>query len=85
MVVLSTPEGEDKPQKYSPAMLHTDTVIITKTGLAQYADENLQNMKKNGRNINPKVHIMEADKVNGNYTALHRHPAEKYRTGLNYV
>lgn len=69
MVVLSTPEGEDKPQKYPPAMLHTDAVIIAKTDLAQYVNVNLETMEKYVMEINPKVCILETGKVNGVYSA----------------
>ena len=44
LVVLSTPEGEDKPLKYPPAMIHTDAVIISKTDIAEYVDVNIKNM-----------------------------------------
>jgi len=69
MVVLSTPEGEDKPLKYPPAMLHTDAVIITKTDLAQYVDVNLKTMENHVMEINPKACILEAGKASGIYTA----------------
>jgi hydrogenase nickel incorporation protein HypB len=54
IVLLSTPEGEDKPLKYPPAMLNTDAVVITKTDVAQYVDVNIEQMKKNVTTINPK-------------------------------
>ncbi|MCE5196240.1 MAG: hydrogenase nickel incorporation protein HypB [Negativicutes bacterium] len=67
LVILSTPEGEDKPLKYPPAMLHTDAVVITKTDLAPYVDVNIDTMKTYIHQINPKVQILEVGKFNGIY------------------
>jgi len=67
MVVLSTPEGEDKPLKYPPAMINTDAVVITKTDLSEYVGVSLDTMKKYIRDINPKVCILEAGKIDGVY------------------
>lgn len=67
MVVLSTPEGEDKPLKYPPAMLSTDAVIITKTDIASYVDVNTEEMIKNILKINPNADILKAGKENGIY------------------
>ncbi|MDP4132505.1 MAG: hydrogenase nickel incorporation protein HypB [Bacillota bacterium] len=69
IVVLSTPEGEDKPLKYPPAMLKTDAVILTKTDLAGYVDVNTEIMKKHITDINPRVCVMESGKINGVYSA----------------
>jgi hydrogenase nickel incorporation protein HypB len=67
MVVISTPEGEDKPLKYPPAMINTDAVVITKTDLSQYVGVSLDTMKKYIRDINPKACILEAGKIDGVY------------------
>lgn len=69
IVVLSTPEGEDKPLKYPPAMLKTDAVILTKTDLAGYVDVNTEIMKKHIMDINPCVCVMESGKIDGVYSA----------------
>ena len=71
IVVLSTPEGEDKPLKYPPAMIKTDAVIITKTDLAPYVEVNPETMKKYIKDINPKACVMEAGKINGVYQKDH--------------
>jgi len=67
IVVLSTPEGEDKPLKYPPAMMKTDAVVISKTDIAPYMDIDPEVIKKNILQINPKVCILEAGKINGVY------------------
>lgn len=68
LVILSTPEGEDKPQKYPSAILKTDAVIITKTDLSGYVNVNIDTMKKYITDINPKAYIMEAGIENGVYS-----------------
>lgn len=67
LVVLSTPEGEDKPLKYPPAMLNTDAVVLTKTDLAQFVDVDIEKMEKNIKDINPKADILKAGKEAGVY------------------
>ncbi len=69
IVVLSTPEGEDKPLKYPPAMLKTDAVVITKTDISQYVDVSVDIMEKYINEINPKASILRAGKINGVYDA----------------
>ncbi|HOJ48940.1 MAG TPA: hydrogenase nickel incorporation protein HypB [Bacillota bacterium] len=69
VVLLSAPEGEDKPLKYPPAMLKTDAVVITKADIASFADVNIEQMKKNILSVNPKAVVLEAGKVNGVYSA----------------
>jgi len=69
LVVMSTSEGEDKPLKYPPAMLHTDAVVITKTDIAEYVDVDVRKMKDNVKKVNPKARVLEAGKVNGVYSA----------------
>lgn len=81
IVVLSVPEGEDKPLKYPPAMLKTDAVVITKTDLAAYVDADVESMKRNVLKINPKADIIEVGKVDGIYNAkgVTDYINEKYR------
>jgi hydrogenase nickel incorporation protein HypB len=69
LVVLSTPEGEDKPLKYPLAMLHTDAVVLTKTDISQYVDVNMKVMEQHIREVNPKVCVLKVGKVNGSYHA----------------
>lgn len=58
VVLLSTPEGDDKPEKY-PVMFHVaDLVVITKVDLLAFVDFDLENAIKNIRKINPKVDVI---------------------------
>ncbi len=69
IVVLSIPEGEDKPLKYPNAILHTDVVILTKIDLAPYVSVDPMVMKKYINSINSRVAILEVGKVQGEYRA----------------
>jgi hydrogenase nickel incorporation protein HypB len=59
VMILSTPEGADKPAKY-PLMFHEAAVmIINKMDLMSYVDFNLEKAKKDALTINPKLKIFE--------------------------
>ncbi len=58
VVLFSTPEGEDKPQKY-PVMFKTASlVIITKTDLIHYLDFDIQKAKNYVKEVNPQADII---------------------------
>ncbi|MCX7738464.1 MAG: hydrogenase nickel incorporation protein HypB [Hydrogenothermaceae bacterium] len=58
VVLLSIPEGEDKPLKY-PIMFHSaDIVLITKVDLLPYIDFDIEDAKRNIKKVNPKVDII---------------------------
>ncbi len=67
VVIISTAEGEDKPQKYPNAVLKTDALIISKTDIARYVGADINKMKCYINEINPKVHVFEAGIENGEY------------------
>jgi len=59
VMLLSTPEGADKPSKY-PLMFHESTaLIINKTDLLPYVDFDMDKAKRVSRAINPKLEIFE--------------------------
>ncbi|RKZ27333.1 hydrogenase accessory protein HypB [bacterium] len=65
VVVLSTPEGEDKPLKY-PLMFRTSHVmLINKIDLAVYLDVRIEKMKENARKINPGLVVFEVSAKTG--------------------
>lgn len=65
IMILSTPEGADKPSKY-PLMFHESKVmLINKMDLAPYVDFNLEKAKKDARAINPGLTIFEVSCKNG--------------------
>jgi len=57
MMLLSTPEGADKPSKY-PLMFHeSSALIINKTDLLPYVDFDMDKAKRVSAAINPKLEI----------------------------
>lgn len=60
-VLISVPEGSDKVAKYPVMFRAADVVIITKTGLLEHFDFDVELVKKEARKLNPKVDIIEVD------------------------
>ncbi len=59
VMILSTPEGADKPAKY-PLMFHESSVaVINKIDLMPYVDFDLEKAKKDARKINRNLQIFE--------------------------
>jgi hydrogenase nickel incorporation protein HypB len=59
VVILSVPEGDDKPSKY-PLMFHESRVLlINKIDLLPYVDCSINKIKKSALKINPKLKIFE--------------------------
>jgi len=59
VMILSTPEGADKPRKY-PLMFHESKVLlINKIDLAPYVDFDLEKAKRDARAINNDIRIFE--------------------------
>ncbi len=56
-VLLSIPEGDDKPKKYPKAFTTSDCLIITKSDLLSVLPFNPEQAKKEARQINPKLKI----------------------------
>jgi len=56
-VILSTPEGDDKPKKYPKAFTTSDCLIINKIDLVPPLSFNTENAKKEALEINPKLKI----------------------------
>ncbi len=56
-VLLSTPEGDDKPKKYPKAFTTSDCLIITKLDLIPVLSFDLEYARKEALEINPKLEI----------------------------
>ena len=56
-VLLSTPEGDDKPKKYPKAFTTSDCLIITKLDLIPFLSFDLEYARKEALEINPKLEI----------------------------
>lgn len=61
VVLISVPEGSDKVAKYPVMFRAADVVIITKIGLLEHFDFDVEVVKKEARKLNPKVDIIEVD------------------------
>jgi len=65
VVLLSIPEGDDKPAKY-PVMFRTaDVLLITKCDLLPHFDFDIQKAIREARKLNPKVDVIEIDSKSG--------------------
>lgn len=65
VVLLSTPEGDDKPAKYPVMFRSADVLLITKSELAHHFDFDIQHAIKETRRLNPKVDVIEIDSKSG--------------------
>ena len=57
VVLLSVPEGDDKPFKYPGMFASADVVIVTKTDIMPYFDFDLQKFKRAIEGLKPGVRI----------------------------
>lgn len=56
-VLLSIPEGDDKPKKYPKAFTTSDCLIISKSDLLPVLPFNLEYAKKEALEVNPKLKV----------------------------
>src|SRR5660397_13883 len=59
VVLLSVPEGDDKPAKYPVMFRVVDVLLITKYDLLPYVDFDVEKAIREARKLNPKVDIIE--------------------------
>ena len=65
VMILSTPEGHDKPLKYPLMFEVSDLVIVSKMDVAQYFDFSLEELEKNVRLRNPRATILPVSAKTG--------------------
>lgn len=58
VVLISVPEGHDKPLKYPKAIKTSHILIISKSDLAQYFDFDMEKIKKDALSLNPSLKII---------------------------
>ena len=58
VVLLSVPEGDDKPAKYPVMFRSADLLLITKADLIDYFDFSIEKAVEETRKLNPKVDVM---------------------------
>ncbi len=65
VVLVSVPEGPDKPAKYPRAFLGSHAFIISKTDLLPYFDFPVAEARREALEINPKLEVMELSATTG--------------------
>ncbi len=58
VVLLSVPEGDDKPAKYPVMFRSADLMLITKTDLLPYFDFDVERAINEARKLNPKMDVI---------------------------
>ncbi|MEW6599431.1 MAG: hydrogenase nickel incorporation protein HypB [Nitrospirota bacterium] len=58
VVLISVPEGHDKPVKYPKAIRTSQLLIISKADLVQYFDFDISKIKKDALALNPSMKII---------------------------
>jgi len=57
VMILSMPEGDDKPAKYPLMFQESSVLLINKTDLAPYLDVNVERIKGESFKVNPRLTI----------------------------
>jgi len=65
VIVLSVPEGDDKPIKYPGTFAEADVVLINKIDLMDYIDFNLERVLADIRVVNPDAKIFQVSATTG--------------------
>lgn len=64
-VLLSTPEGDDKPKKYPKAFTTSDCLILTKADLIPHLPFDLERAKEEALELNPRLKVFVTSAVTG--------------------
>jgi hydrogenase nickel incorporation protein HypB len=64
-VLLSTPEGDDKPKKYPKAFLTADCLLITKSDLLSLLPFDLARAKQEALDLNPRLKVFVLSALTG--------------------
>ena len=65
VMILSTPEGHDKPLKYPLMFEVSDLVLVSKIDAAEYFDFSMEELEKNVRLRNPNATILPVSAKTG--------------------
>ena len=65
VIVLSVPEGDDKPVKYPQTFAKADIVLINKMDLIDYIDFDLERVITDIRAVNKKAEILQVSATTG--------------------
>ncbi len=58
VVLISVPEGQDKPLKYPKAIKTSQVLMISKADLVPHFDFDMEKIKKDALSLNPSLNIM---------------------------
>jgi len=58
-MILSVPEGDDKPHKYPLIFTVCDVLVVNKTDYMPLSDFNVESLKERVLTLNPKMEILE--------------------------
>ncbi len=64
-VLISVPEGSDKPAKYPKAFLGSQRFLITKTDLLPHFDFSIDEARRGALKLNPAIRITELSTTAG--------------------
>jgi hydrogenase nickel incorporation protein HypB len=65
VVVLSLPEGDDKPRKYPGSFAAADIVLINKVDLSDYVEFDMNKVAKDIERVNPEAVILQVSARTG--------------------
>jgi len=65
VIVLSVPEGDDKPLKYPGTFATADVILINKIDLAEYIEFNAEKVIADIRAVNPDAQIFQVSAKTG--------------------
>ncbi|MGQ9617638.1 MAG: hydrogenase nickel incorporation protein HypB [Candidatus Aminicenantia bacterium] len=65
VMILSAPEGHDKPKKYPLMFIESSALIINKIDLLPYIDTDIDLLIKNAKEINPNLKIFKTSARTG--------------------
>ncbi len=65
VMLLSVPEGDDKPLKYPLMFSTSDVLLITKTDVLPYFDFDLQKCCERAKKLNPRLEIFAVSSKTG--------------------
>lgn len=65
VVLISVPEGHDKPLKYPKAIKTSHLLIISKSDLVPHFDFDMEKIKKDALSLNPHLKIIETSAKTG--------------------
>ena len=65
VMILSVPEGDDKPLKYPLMFMESDALVITKIDTMSYFDFDIEKCTQRARRLNPDIRIFPVSAKTG--------------------